>query len=197
MIGSLRGTVLERRATGEALIEVAGVGYRVHLTARTLGELREERAAFIYVHHHVREDAEVLYGFETADERNCFEALISAHGVGPSLAMAILGVHQPSALRVAVATSDEAALCMVPGVGKKTAQRLLIELKSKFDVADVDVVPRLGAASGGSVSEVREALTGLGYSPDEIRDVLRQLPTGLESAVLLREALQHLGSRRA
>lgn len=197
MIGSLRGTVLERRVVGEALIEVAGVGYRVHVTPSTLGDLREDRPAFLYIHHHVREDAEVLYGFETADQRNCFEALISAHGVGPSLAMAILSVHQPSALQVAVATNDEAALCLVPGVGKKTAQRLIIELKSKLDVSAIEVVPKGGTATGGAVSEVREALTGLGYSAEEVREALRQLPGDLSPSALLREALQQLGSRRA
>jgi holliday junction DNA helicase RuvA len=196
MIGSVRGRVLERRTTGEVLVEVSGLGYRVNVTARTIAALREDAETFLYTHHHVREDAQLLYGFESADERNCFEALISAHGVGPALAMAILSTHQPDALRVAVATSDEPALCMVPGVGKKTAQRLIMELKSKLDVPDI--TPTIAPGPGGvnATAEVRDALTGLGYSMEEIREATAGL-TGSDKAVLLREALQRLGSRRA
>jgi holliday junction DNA helicase RuvA len=198
MIGSLRGALLDRSALGEVLIEVHGVGYRVVVSPRTLSQLPFDGEIFLYIHHHIREDAQALYGFVGRDDRQTFEALISAHGVGPSLALAILGVHTPDNLRVAVATNDDAALCLVPGVGKKTAARLLIELKSKLDVPDL--APNLpGAATGGSsvTGEVREALVGLGYGQDEIREALRELPTSGSAAVLLRQALGLLGSKRA
>jgi holliday junction DNA helicase RuvA len=200
MIGSLRGTVIERGITGEALIEVQGVGYRVNMSPRTLGELRNDTEAFLHIHHHIREDAQTLYGFTSRDDRLCFEALIGAHGVGPALAMAILGVHTPDVLRTAVATGDDAALCLVPGVGKKTAARLLIELKSRLDVPDYASGPSgsgSGNTGGTTVGNVREALTGLGYGAEEIRDVLRDIDLNGESATVLREALARLGSRRA
>jgi holliday junction DNA helicase RuvA len=200
MIGSLRGTVIERGITGEALIEVQGVGYRVNMSPRTLGELRNDTEAFLHIHHHIREDAQTLYGFTSRDDRLCFEALIGAHGVGPSLAMAILGVHTPDVLRTAVATGDEAALCLVPGVGKKTAARLLIELKSRLDVPDYATGPAggsAGATGSTTVGDVREALTGLGYGAEEIRDVLRDIDLNSDSATVLRQALARLGSRRA
>src|SRR5690606_25894488 len=130
MIGSLRGTLLDRTTTGEVLVEVGGVGYRVQLapvSSIAIGELGAE--VFVHVHHHVREDAQTLYGFRSRDERVAFEALLGAHGVGPALALAILSVHGPDALRQVVADGDLDALCLVPGVGKKTGQRLLMELK--------------------------------------------------------------------
>lgn len=198
MIGSLRGTLLERSTNGEALIEVAGVGYRVQLApaaSMAIGEVGAE--AFVHVHHHIREDAQTLYGFPTRDERVCFEALLSAHGVGPALALAILSVHAPGALALIVADGDLDALCLVPGVGKKTGQRLLMELKGALDVPDLGddraaVGTSAGARPGGARADVREALSGLGYGPDEIRAALHDLPDGTDPSVLLKQALQKL-----
>jgi Holliday junction DNA helicase RuvA len=202
VIGSLRGTMLDR-AAGEVLVEVGGVGYRVTVTPSTavdLGSLGD--AVFVHVHHHVREDAQTLYGFATRDERIAFEALIGAHGVGPSLALAILSVHSPAQLRVALAADDVAALCLVPGVGKKTAARLLVELKSRLDLGDVvDLTAVTGnGANGGAgvpspLADVRDALANLGYGPDEIRDVLSDLPAEGEAGELVRAALKRLAVR--
>jgi Holliday junction DNA helicase RuvA len=198
VIGSLRGTVADRSAGGEVLLEVAGVGYRVQVTPRVLGELEPTAGAFLYVHHHIREDAQTLYGFVTRDERDAFEALLGAHGVGPSMALAILSVHAPSALRDVVARADLGALCLVPGVGKKTAERLLVELKSRLDVPGADVVTAVnGQAPSTPLGDVREALGNLGYGHDEIRDALRELPASDDPAVLLRDALKVLGAGRA
>lgn len=197
MIGSLRGRLIGRTG-GEVLVEVAGIGYRVTVspaTAVALGELGDE--VFVHVHHHFREDDQTLYGFASREERVCFEALISAHGVGPALGLAILGVHDPVGLARVLATDDLAALCLVPGVGKKTAARLLVELKEKLDLPDVD----LTASSGGSgvggqaataLADVREALGGLGYGADEIHAAVRDLPPDEDTAALLRRALQRL-----
>lgn len=209
MIGSLRGQLIDRDA-GEVLVEVGGVGYRVTVTPSTSLDLGEVGASvFVYAHHHVREDAELLYGFATKDERICFEALISAHGVGPSLALAILSVHSPAQLRLALASDDLAALCLVPGVGKKTAARLLVELKSRLDLPDVvDLAALAEAANGGGpaatgagtsvssvLADVRDALSGLGYGSDEIRDVLGQIGPEGDAATLVREALKLLAVR--
>jgi len=194
VIGSLRGHLLERFDLGEVLVEVAGVGYRVVVTPTTavrLGEVGTE--VFLHVHHHIREADQTLYGFLERAERSCFETLLSAHGVGPSLALSVLGVHGPAELARVLADDDLAALCLVPGVGKKTAARLLVELKNSLDLP-IDGVPVTGDGTPvgrTAVSEVQEALGGLGYSPDEVRTVLVDLG-GDDPAVLLREALQRL-----
>jgi Holliday junction DNA helicase RuvA len=200
MIGSVRGILLERWASGEVLIEVAGIGYRVVVTASTSADLGEPGTeVLLHTHHHRREDSETLYGFITADERMVFEALLGAHGVGPSLALAICGVHPPASLLRVLADDDIAALCLVPGVGKKTAARLLIELKSRLDIPDIDltaVVHSGGDArsTGSAVSDVRDALTELGYGADEVAAAVRDLPADQDSAELLRLALQRLAA---
>ena len=190
MIGSVRGTVIERTALGEALVEVGGVGYRVNVPAGALPGLHPGSAAFLFTHLHVREDAMVLYGFPSRDERDTFEVLIGTTGVGPKLALAMLSVHSPSSLRRALLEDDLAALTLVPGVGKRTAQRLLVELKSRLEVPELD----LSDDGGGPAprAEVRAALSGLGYGADEVRDVVAQLPEDGSVEDLLREALKLL-----
>lgn len=200
MIGSLRGRLLDRGHDGELLVEVGGVGYRVQVTPSTsvtIGEVDGE--IFVHTHHAVREDSETLYGFATIAERRVFESLISAHGVGPALGLAILSVHGPDALRRAVAEDDVAALCLVPGVGKKTAARLVMELKSKLDLPDGDVVVLTedgspAAVGGGARADVRAALEGLGYAADEIHAVLVDLPADGDAGELLKDALRRLAS---
>jgi holliday junction DNA helicase RuvA len=201
VIGSLRGTLLERWPSGEVLIDVAGVGYRVTVSPATALDLGDAgREVFVYVHHHRREDAETLYGFLSGDERLAFEALLGAHGVGPSLALAILSVHPPAALQRVLAADDLASLCLVPGVGKKTAARLLVELKSRLDIPGLDTAATadradgLSAVPGGSPhADVRDALANLGYGNEEVAAVLRELPDQADdSAELLRIALQKL-----
>jgi len=190
MIGSVRGTVIERTALGEALVEVGGVGYRVNVPAGALPGLHPGSAAFLFTHLHVREDAMVLYGFPSRDERDTFEVLIGTTGVGPKLALAMLSVHSPASLRRALLEDDLAALTLVPGVGKRTAQRLLVELKSRLEVPELD----LSDDGGGPAprAEVRAALSGLGYGADEVRDVVAQLPEDGSVEDLLREALKLL-----
>lgn len=195
MIGSIRGTVIERTPTGEVLVEVGGVGYRAHVPAGALPALHPGDNTFLFTHLHVREDAMVLYGFPTRDERDTFEALIGTTGVGPKLALAMLSVHSPSALRRALLEDDLAALTMVPGVGKRTAQRLLVELKTRLAVPELDITDGDGAPSARA--EVRAALAGLGYAPDEVRDVVAQLPEDGSVEELLREALKLLAVTHA
>jgi holliday junction DNA helicase RuvA len=197
MIGSLRGVLLDRSAKGDVLVEVAGVGYRVQVPAsahRVLGELGSP--VFLHVHTHVREDALVLYGFPTADERVAFEALLGTHGVGPAVALAILSVHSPHALARAVAADDVDALTLVPGIGKKTAARLLLELKSRMDLpSDVDFTVVTAASASAAASprnEVRNALAALGYGVEEVREAVRTLPEEGAVEELLRSALRQL-----
>jgi Holliday junction DNA helicase RuvA len=194
VIGSLRGVVLDRTASGELLVETAGVGYRVSVTPATLAAAGLGDPVFLHVHTHVREDALVLYGFGARDERACFEALLGAHGVGPALAQAILSVLSPAALQRALATDDVEALTAVPGVGKKTAARLLLELKARLDLPDTELVP--AAASNGARTDVRAALAGLGYGADEVREVVAALPEDGPVEDLLKSALRQLASAR-
>ena len=201
MIGSVRGTVLERTSNGEVLVEVGGVGYRALVPMSSFTQLEPGGQAFLFTHLHVREDAMVLFGFLTRDERETFESLITVNGVGPKLALAILGVHPVNALRRALAEDDVDALCLVPGVGKRTAQRLLIDLKAKLALPDVDLAAIEGHATQRSDtlnvrSEVRDALNALGYNPDEIRTALSELRIDATVSEGVKEALKTLGSRR-
>ena len=163
------------------------------------------------MHTHVREDAIVLYGFVHDDERRCFEVLLGSHGVGPALALGIMAALSPAALSTAVLEEDLDTLCTVPGVGRKTAARLLIELKSRLDLPDLS----LGAAGAGvgvgagsddaggngvrgtrtSRAEARAALSELGYAPDEIRGALDGLRDDVGVEEMLRLALRELASR--
>ena len=211
MIGSLRGRVLEseavieRSAAAEVIIEVCGVGYRVSVTAATLDRLGHDDEVLLHVHHHIREADQKLYGFLTKDERKAFEGLLAAHGVGPALALAVLATHSASRLARILAEDDLQALCEVPGVGKKTAQRLLVELASTLVLPDLggseDAAIDLNGASPATrsaVGDVREALANLGYSTDEIRAALvtagvkGSSDTDLDAGQLLKRALRAL-----
>jgi holliday junction DNA helicase RuvA len=194
VIGSLRGVVLGRTRTGEVLVEVQGVGYRVQVPTRTLVELRDDEPTFLHTHHHVREDAVALYGFATRDERDAFEALLGASRVGPKLALAFLSVFTPAELRRVLLEGDAEALTAVPGVGKGTAARLLPELRGRLDVRELELAT---GERPGARTEVRAALVGLGYGPDEVREVIGRLTGDGGVEELLREALKLLAVERA
>ena len=193
MIGSLRGTVAARGPSGEVVVEVGGVGYRVSVPTGTAAVLATGAEVFLHVHTHVREDAIVLYGFAHDEERRSFEALLGAHGVGPSLALAVLSALSPAALTTAVLEGDVDTLCAVPGIGRKTAARLVLDLKSRLELPEV--APVMAGAAGSARTEARAALAELGYGPEEIRRALdgRRDDVGVEE--LLRLALRDLASR--
>ncbi len=198
MIGRLRGTLVHRSAKGEVMLDVGGVGYRISVspsTAVTLGSIGND--VVVHTHLHVREDALTLFGFATADARDCFESLLGAHGVGPGLALAILSTHGPDELRRLVMEGDLDGLCLVPGVGRKTAARLLLELKSRLDVPEgAGFEPDSAGANGSSRADVRAALAALGYQPDEVRRAMGELPAEGDLRTLVRTALQTLGASR-
>ena len=197
MIGSLRGRLLDRHGD-ELLVEVGGIGYRVTVgeaAQRAVGPLGGE--VLLYVHHYVREDAETLYGFGSPAELRCFEAMLGANRVGPALALSILGVHDPAALQGLLAAGDIDALCLVPGVGAKTAQRLLVELQARLGVPEfAAVAPIAGIPSGGPHGDVRAALGQLGYRDDEVNRVVSGLPPDGDPSELLRESLRQLAGTR-
>ncbi len=209
MIGSLRGTVIDREVTldgapTDLTIEVSGVGYRVQTTAATSARIPADTEVLLFVHHHIREADQRLYGFLSRDDRNAFEGLLGAHGVGPSLALAVMATHSVPELARILGDDDLDALCQVPGVGKKTAQRLLVELKNSVVLPVLDGAEMISATdvlangSTDAVADVREALSNLGYSAAEIRKAVSNLDPvevdGADSGVLLKKALLALSA---
>ena len=190
MIGRLRGLLAGIGSTS-ALIEVAGVGYEVAMTPEAMAELPPVgEEVVVHTHLHVREDLLQLYGFTSSSERALFRTLLSTSGVGPKLALATLGTLGADGLRQAVTTEDVDALCLVPGIGKRSAQKLVLELRPKLGAPDSDL-----ETAPGTLAEVREALEVLGYQPAEIRTVLATLPVDEPTEGLLRMALSELGKR--
>ena len=190
MIGRLRGLVVDKRGE-RVVLDVAGVGYEIAVPPRVLVELPgigEE--AVVHTHLHVREDVLALYGFSAEDQRELFRILLGVSGVGPKVALAVLGTMSPDDLRRAVVSEDAAALTAVPGIGKRSAQKLLLELRPKLELPDMEL-----NTSGAPLAEVRSALEGLGYQSDEIRAVMVNLPESDELETLLRHALQELGRK--
>ena len=203
MIGSVAGTLIETYPDG-ALVDVNGVGYRVLAPASVLARLpgAGERVR-LHTHLHVREDALTLYGFTTAEERDLFEVLMGVNGIGPKGGMAVLSVYAPDGLRKAIIGEDLDALTLIPGVGKKTASRMVLELKEKLGATD-DLAPVAGTpALREALGEVRAALLQLGYSTTEARGAIERVATrGKQNGNgdgrvehLLKLALKELGAR--
>ncbi|WP_046503350.1 Holliday junction branch migration protein RuvA [Streptomyces odonnellii] len=208
MIAFVSGPVAALAPT-TAVIEVGGVGMAVQCTPGTLASLQIGRPAKLATSLVVREDSLTLYGFADDDERQVFELLQTASGVGPRLAQAMLAVHTPDALRIAVSTGDEKALTAVPGIGKKGAQKLLLELKDRLGEPLGTVIGRQGAAAMAPASwheQLHAALIGLGYAPREADEAVAQVTPQAEAALaqgaqppvpqLLRAALQSLNRTR-
>ncbi len=195
MIGSLRGKLIEKRPN-QLLVDVNGVGYQVQIplsTFASLGALHAETS--LLIHTHVREDQLTLYGFVTAREKQCFELLISASGVGPSLALKILSGMSIEELVPAIRKSDFAQLVKIPGVGRKTAERIVVELRDKLVVIDV---PEAGKPSTRSQLEddVASALMNLGFDTKSVERAVEKsrAASGNDFEKLLRSSLQILGS---
>ncbi len=195
MIGSLRGKLVEKRPN-QVLLDVGGVGYQVQIPLSTfagLGMLHAE--ATLLIHTHVREDQLALYGFVTAREKHCFELLISASGVGPSLALKILSGMGLEELVPAIRTGDIAQLVRIPGVGRKTAERMVVELRDKLAAVDV---PEEGKPATRSQleSDVASALVNLGYDARSVENAIGKARSagGGDFESLLRASLQILGN---
>ncbi|CAL9365541.1 Holliday junction branch migration protein RuvA [Streptomyces sp. enrichment culture] len=201
MIAFVTGPVAALAPT-TAVIEVGGVGMAVQCTPNTLSTLRIGQEARLHTSLVVREDSLTLYGFADDDERQVFELLQTASGVGPRLAQAMLAVHSPDALRAAVASGDEKALTAVPGIGKKGAQKLLLELKDRLG-APVGTTARPAGAAPGWRDQLHAALVGLGYAAREADDAVTAVTPHAEAAdgepqigALLKAALQTLNRAR-
>ncbi|MDH2427387.1 Holliday junction branch migration protein RuvA [Sphaerisporangium sp. TRM90804] len=206
MIASVSGRVAAL-GPDAAVVEVGGVGVLVHCTPGTLATLRAGEDARLATSLIVREESLTLYGFGTDDERTVFEMLQTASGVGPRLALAMLAVHAPNALRVAVATADVKALTLVPGIGQKGAQRIILELKDKLGTPDAAVAAALnGHARAPAWSEqVHSGLVGLGYSAKDADEAVATVSPEADAeiaagrapqvAALLKAALRALSKR--
>jgi Holliday junction DNA helicase RuvA len=199
MIGQLRGVLLEKRPT-EVLLDVGGVGYRVHIPLSTFYALGELHAtASLLIHTHVREDALALYGFLTAREKHLFELLLSASGVGPALALKILSGMSVEELVPAVRAGDLVQLTRIPGVGKKTAERIVVELRDKLAAMEAEAAaPEKPATRSQLESDVLSALENLGYDRRACEKALAEAPrSGVPSfEALLKHALQTLARAR-
>ncbi len=196
MIARLTGLVVEKREH-DAVLDVGGVGYRVHLSTVSLAALPApgERAS-LRVHTYVREDALLLFGFASEEEETVFHELVSVKNVGPRAAQNILSGIEARDLARAVADGDVARLTKVPGVGKKTAERLVVELKEKLVALARAAAPRAGQG-GGPLDQLEQALLGLGFKPGQATaavEALRERCEGRRVDDLLREALQLLRS---
>lgn len=200
MIGSLKGTVAQLEAEYCIVDTAGGVGYRVFMPSAHLAQLVLEKEVRIHVHTAVREDAILLYGFLSREYYDLFEILLTVSGVGPKMALGILSAIKPDAFYTAVSNKDVKMLVKLPGVGKKTAERMLLELKDKVSGSSDsdDFVQEIAEAGGsGAVAEAIEALVSLGYSNSEIMPVLKEIPdcASLSGEAILRQALKLFARR--
>jgi len=170
MIGKLKGKI-DQITNGYAIIDVGGVGYRVHLSDVSMGRIAKQQEVELYIHTHVREDQITLYGFQSQDELGIFELLLSISGIGPKAALGILTIASPSTIKNAIVEGDSSILTRVSGVGKKTAERVILELKNK-----IDTLPMSDKKEARADQEVVEALMAMGYSAFEAREAYRAVP---------------------
>jgi len=200
MIASVRGVVAAVSPAG-AVIEVGGVGLAVQCAPGTVANLRVGESTRLATSLVVREDSLTLYGFADDDEKQLFELLQTASGVGPRLAQAVLAVHTPDAVRKAIANADTAALTRVPGVGKKGAERLVLELRDKIGPVPVGVDGAAGVTAGAWPEQVRQALVGLGWTAGQADQAVAAVAESLDGPVppvpvLLKQAIRLLGRTR-
>lgn len=199
MIASVRGVVLSTGLDG-AVIEVGGVGLRLHTTAATAMSLKPGAEAMLATTMIVREESLTLYGFADEDERSVFDQVLTVSGVGPRIALAMLAVHTPDGLRRSVSSGDLVALTKVPGIGKKGAERIVLELRDKIGPpagsGSTSTATRRPAAPDWT-AQVRDALIGLGWSYKQAEDAVEAVRPedgdGSDVSALLRAALKELG----
>ena len=190
MIAQVTGRVAAKNATA-CVIDVGGIGLRIAMATGALSRLPAVGDdVTVYTHLQVREDDLSLYGFESLEEQDLFDKLIAVSGVGPKVALSVLSALSPAALKDAVLRDDDALIATVPGIGKKTAQRLIIELKDRLGDLGSDARQ---APDGGVASEASDALASMGFSAAEIAAALKGYDGPSDAQTLLRYALKRLG----
>jgi Holliday junction DNA helicase RuvA len=186
-----------RTGLDSVVVEVGGVGLHLHTTPRTAAGMRSGETATLATSLVVREESLTLYGFADEDERAVFETVQTVSGVGPRLALAMLAVHSPDAVRTAVSTSDLVALTKVPGIGRKGAERIVLELRDKIGMPGMPPVATDRPATAAWQGQVREALVGLGWAARQADDAVEAVTPlavdGVPVSALLKAALQELG----
>ena len=191
MIGRIKGKIIEKTPP-LVLVDVGGVGYEVLVPMSTFCSLPEAGGeAASLTHFVVREDAMQLYGFSSAQERDVFRALIKISGIGPKIGLAVLSSMSISDFASAVQSEDAAMISRTPGIGKKTAERLILELKGKLSGVELSL-PGASAQQDSDYADVVGALTALGYSSKEAAAAVKSLSPGLSVSDGIRKALQHL-----
>lgn len=197
MIGRLQGVIVDKTHPGKFVIDVNGVGYDVETSLQTFFNMESYTdPVIIHIHTIVREDAFILYGFQSLQERELFRALIKVNGVGPKLAIGILSSITPDDFIQALANKDISELNQIPGIGKKTAERLLIELQHLPDKLGSQIPSdRLHTTTTDGASEAASALISLGYKPAEVNKAMKQINNGEKSCEqLIREGLKWLST---
>jgi Holliday junction DNA helicase RuvA len=188
MIGSIKGKIILKKEKF-LIVEAGGVGYKVNVSPDLLSKAKKTGEEItLWIHTHVREDSLDLYGFLNYQELEFFEMLINVSGIGPKGALAILGITTIETLKKAIGTGDTSYLTKISGIGKKTAEKIVIELRDK-----------VGEESGGTALQgeldALEALKSLGYSQNEAREALKKVPAGLDTNAKIREGLKILGGK--
>lgn len=198
MLYHLKGTVSDI-LPGMAVIDCHGIGFAVNTSANTLSMLRKGEGSTLYISEQIREDAFDLYGFSTIMEKTCFEMLISVSGVGPKAAMSILSANTPEGVSVAIISGNEKALTVAPGIGKRIAQRVILELKDKVQKSmegsglSSDNVPfPVSSDDHSKMSEAASALTVLGYTGSESAAALRNVDMSMPLEDIIRAALRNM-----
>tara|TARA_B100001741_G_C16360557_1_gene508429 strand:+ start:200 stop:772 length:573 start_codon:yes stop_codon:yes gene_type:complete len=190
MIAHLRGTLIEKQPNF-CIIDVQGVGYKVSVPLPVLGDFALGEAVSLYTYHHIREQSMDLYGFEDTEALRFFEMLLSVSGIGPKSALGILNIADPSTLKKAIIAGDTAHLVKVSGIGKKSAEKIALELRDKFEESDT-----IDGVSMQNDVDTLEALISLGYSQQESREVLKKIPSEIIGTnEKIKEALKLLGTK--
>ncbi len=183
MIGSLRGEIIELGPSW-VLLEIGGIGYRVQVTSSILSLLKTGQEQFFYIHEQLREDAHELFGFISSDDLKLFGKLLGVSGVGPKVAMTLLSMGSAETVQRIVMSGDIEAMTVLPGVGKKTAQKIILELKGQL--VDPEQIPSVDR-------DVADALQGMGYTNAQVRDALKELsPELTDPSERIRGALKRL-----
>ena len=195
MISQLRGTLITKEASS-SLIDVAGVGYEIATSLQTFSQLPKlNQELSIYTHFVVREDAQLLYGFYTSSERDIFRILIKINGIGPKVALAILSHLNLAELSQTIANNDINKIIAVPGIGKKTAQRLMLELADKLEnIIPTATITTTKVAEANAKIEAQQALLNLGYNQQQIDKWLQQVTIDMSVEDILHSVLRKIGS---
>jgi Holliday junction DNA helicase RuvA len=187
MIGSIKGKII-LKTDKFAVIEANGVGYKISVSPDFLTKAKEDAEVFLWIHSHIREDSFDLYGFLDYEELEFFEMLINVSGIGPKGALTILSVATIDTLKRAIKTSDLPYLTKISGIGKKTAEKMVIELRDKIGVINTEGNLR-------DELDALEALKSLGYSQNEAREAIKDLPADMDTSTKVRNALKVLGRK--